>query len=354
MSRLFEPWPLRRATARNRIVVSPMCQYSAHEGLANPWHAVHLGTRAVGGAGVVCAEATAVTPDGRISPMDLGLWNDAQRDALAPMAAFIRAQGALPAIQLAHAGRKASTAVPWKGHGTVEVADGGWQTIAPSALAFSAGYPMPRAMTEAEIAEVTAAFVAAARRAHAAGFEVVELHAAHGYLLHSFLSPLSNHRTDSFGGTLENRSRLLLQVARAVRAAWPEEKALWVRLSATDWVAGGFAIEEAVQVCRALKDVGVDAIDTSSGGLDPRQKIPTGPGYQAHLAARIRKETGISTIAVGLITEPLQAEALLADGSCDAVAVARGLLRDPYWPLHAAQALGVDVPWPVQYARAKP
>jgi 2,4-dienoyl-CoA reductase-like NADH-dependent reductase (Old Yellow Enzyme family) len=354
MSKLFEPWPLRAATARNRIVVSPMCQYSALEGLANPWHAVHLGTRAVGGAGVVCTEATAVTPEGRISPMDLGIWNDAQRDVLAPITAFIRAQGALPAIQLAHAGRKGSTAVPWKGHGKVDVAEGGWQTLAPSALPYGDGYPDPRAMTEAELSEVTAAFVAAARRADAAGFEIVELHAAHGYLLHTFLSPISNHRTDAYGGSLENRSRLLVDVARAVRAAWPEQKALWVRISATDWAPGGFELEEAVQVCRALEAAGVDAIDTSSGGLDPRQKIPVGPGYQAHLAARIRKDAAISTIAVGMITGAAQAEVLLNDGSCDAVALARELLRDPYWPLHAARALGVDVPWPVQYARARP
>jgi 2,4-dienoyl-CoA reductase-like NADH-dependent reductase (Old Yellow Enzyme family) len=354
VARLFEPWRLRGLTARNRIVVSPMCQYSARDGLPTPWHLVHLGSRAVGGAGVVCVEATAVTPEGRISPEDLGLWSDAHAEALAPIAAFIKQQGAVPAIQLAHAGRKASTAAPWRGHGLVPPERGGWQPVAPSALPFSPSDPAPRALDEAELPGVIAAFVAAAERAQDAGFELIELHAAHGYLLHQFLSPLSNHRTDAYGGPRENRERLAREVARAVRAVWPEDLPLWARLSVTDWVPGGFTEDDAVHLARGLAQDGVDAIDCSSGGLDPRQQIPLGPGYQAPFAAKLRREAGLATLAVGLITDPAQAEALLADGTCDAVALARELLRDPYWPLHAAHALGHEVAWPDQYLRARP
>ena len=352
MARLFEPWKLRGLTARNRIVVSPMCQYSSRDGLATPWHQVHLGSRAVGGAGIVFVEATAVTPDGRISPEDMGLWSDAHAEALAPIAAFIEAQGAIPAIQLAHAGRKASTAAPWRGHGYVPPERGGWQTVAPSALPFDS-LASPRALELDALPKLVDAFVAATRRAQQAGFELVELHGAHGYLLHQFLSPLSNARTDAYGGALENRERLVRESARAVRAVWPESLPLWMRLSCTDWVPGGWDLEQTVHLARGLKADGIDVIDCSSGGLDPRQKIAVGPAYQAPFAAEIRRQAEIATVSVGLITEARQAEALIEAGTCDAVAMARELLRDPYWPLHAARQLGVDLPWPDQYARAK-
>lgn len=350
---LFEPLTLRGITFRNRVFVSPMCQYSSVAGLPNDWHQVHLGSRAVGGAGLVLAEATAVVPEGRISTADTGLWNDAQAQAFRPITRFIREQGAVPGVQLAHAGRKASTQVPWVGVGAVEPADGGWSPVAPSAVPFATGYPQPQALTIAAIDLLVEQWVAAARRAHDAGFEVIELHMAHGYLAHQFLSPLSNQRTDEYGGALENRMRFPLQVAAAVRAEWPEDLPLFVRISATDWTDGGWDVEQSVRLCRELREIGADLIDCSSGGNVAAAKIPVAPGYQVPFAERIRAEAGIATAAVGLITDPVQANDIVAGGRADAVLLARQLLRDPYWPLHAARALGVDVPWPNQYQRAK-
>jgi len=354
MSELFTPWVLRGVTARNRIVVSPMCQYSSPDGRANQWHAVHLGSRAVGGAGIVFTEAAAVVPEGRISPDDLGMWSEAHRDALAPIVAFIHSQGALAGIQLAHAGRKGSTDAPWRGGGHVGPEARGWQTAAPSPLPFDPSWPAPKALTREEIAGVWESFVRAAERADEAGFDLVEIHAAHGYLLHQFLSPLSNSRDDEYGGTFENRTRLLREVVEAVRRAWPKEKPLWVRLSCTDWVEGGWDLEQSVALARELKKLGVDAVDASSGGLDRRQQIPVGPGYQVPFAERIRHEAEIATVAVGLITDARQAEEILAAGRADAVALARQLLRHPYWPLEAAHELDSEVRWPEQYLRAKP
>lgn len=354
-ARLFEPFTLRGVTLRNRIVVSPMCQYSCVDGVANDWHLVHLGSRAAGGAGLVFVEATAVEARGRISPEDMGLWNDAQIAPLARIAAFMREQGAVAGIQLAHAGRKASTYRPWSGEGTAPRERGGWDdVIAPSAIRFSDTYPLPRAMTMAEIDALREAFVAATRRAVSAGFEFLELHAAHGYLLHEFLSPLANQRTDAYGGSSrENRMRLTLEVARDVRAAWPANLPLSVRLSGTDWTPGGWTIEDSVVLARELRALGVDIIDASSGGVSTAQQIPLGPGYQVPLAARLRREVGMPTMAVGLITEARQAEEILESGQADLIALARELLRDPYWPLRAAAELGVDLAWPDQYVRAK-
>jgi 2,4-dienoyl-CoA reductase-like NADH-dependent reductase (Old Yellow Enzyme family) len=355
VAHLFTPLPCRDVIIPNRIFVSPMCQYSSHDGLANDWHLVHLGSRAVGGAGLVIAEATAVQPNGRISPHDLGIWSDAHIEPLARITRFIHEQGSVAGIQLAHAGRKASTQRPWDGQGRVMPEDGGWtDVVAPSALPFSDSYPMPLALSVDDIAGVRAAFVAATRRAHAAGFRVVELHASHGYLLHEFMSPISNTREDAYGGSFDNRIRLTLEVVRALRGAWPEELPLFVRLSATDWVDGGWDVEECVDLARRLAREGVDLIDCSSGGNAAHQRIPVGPGYQTPFAARIRADAGILTGAVGMITSPHQAEHILATGQADAVLLARELLRDPYWPLHAAHALGVETPWPAQYLRAAP
>jgi 2,4-dienoyl-CoA reductase-like NADH-dependent reductase (Old Yellow Enzyme family) len=354
VSRLFTPLRLRELEFRNRLFVSPMCQYSATDGLANTWHLVHLGARAVGGAGLVMVEATAVTPEGRISPNDLGLWSDAHSEALRPIARFIRDQGAVPAIQLAHAGRKASVDAPWKGGRATPAAAGGWQPVAPSALAFAPASPQPRALDHAELDTLVEQFASATGRAHAAGFEVVEIHMAHGYLLHEFLSPLSNRRTDDYGGELANRARLPLAVARAVRTRWPAAWPVFVRISASDWVDGGWDLAQSVELARWLKDIGIDLIDCSSGGLVPDARIPAGPGFQTPFATAIRNQAGIATGAVGFITEPVQAEQIVATGLADAVFMARELLRDPYWPLRAARALGVDLAWPPQYERAKP
>ena len=350
---LFTPLKLRGLEIRNRIFVSPMCQYSCRDGLANDWHLVHLGARAAGGAGLVMAEATAVTPEGRISPEDLGLWSDAHAEALRPVAAFIRAQGAVPAIQLAHAGRKASCASPWKGGQALAPGQGAWTTLAPSALPFG-HFPEPRALTREELPALVESFRAAARRALAAGFEVAEIHMAHGYLLHNFLSPLSNRRTDEYGGSLENRARLPLEVARAVRALWPEKLPVLVRISATDWKEGGWDLEQSIELARWLKEAGADLIDCSSGGLAADAQIPTRPGYQVPFAAAIRQAAAIPTAAVGLITEAAQAEQILACGQADAIAIARASLRDPHWPLRAAAQLHAEIPWPVQYERGKP
>jgi 2,4-dienoyl-CoA reductase-like NADH-dependent reductase (Old Yellow Enzyme family) len=353
MSQLFSPLRLRDVTFRNRVFVSPMCQYSAEGGMPTDWHLVHLGSRAVGAAALVMVEATAVSPEGRISPWDTGIWSDAHAGAFARIAAFIRSQGAVAGIQLAHAGRKASTDAPWRGGKPLAPEAGGWQPLGPSPLPFDEGHPVPREMTTGDIEKVVIDFVAAAKRAAAAGFEVVEIHAAHGYLLHEFLSPLSNRRADSFGGSLANRARLALRVAAEVRVALPERLPLFVRLSATDYAPGGWDLQQSIDVSVGFKHAGVDLVDCSSGGNVPRVTIPLEPGYQVPFAAAIRRETGIATGAVGLISDPEHAEHIIANGQADAVLLARAFLRDPYWPLHAADALAVDVPWPAQYARAK-
>jgi 2,4-dienoyl-CoA reductase-like NADH-dependent reductase (Old Yellow Enzyme family) len=353
-SSLFTPVSLRGINFRNRVFVSPMCQYSSVEGMPSDWHLVHLGSRAVGGAGLVMVEASGVTPAGRISPHDSGIWSDAHSDAFAPIARFIKEQGAVPGIQLAHAGRKASTDSPWLGGAPIPAENGGWQPIAPSALPFSPKHNVPRAMTKADIDAVVVVFTDAARRARAAGFEVVELHAAHGYLLHEFLSPLSNQRTDAYGGDVENRMRLPLDVVRAVREFWPERLPLFVRISATDWIEGGWDLAQSIEFSRRLNSIGVDLVDCSSAAIVPDAKVPVGPGFQVPFARAIREEAGIATGAVGFITEPYQAEQIIATGQADAVFLARELLRDPYWPLHAAQKLGADIDyWPKQYLRAK-
>jgi 2,4-dienoyl-CoA reductase-like NADH-dependent reductase (Old Yellow Enzyme family) len=350
---LFSPMTIRGVTLRNRIGVSPMCQYSSVDGFATEWHLVHLGSRAVGGAGAVIAEATAVTSDGRISPGDLGIWSDAHAAALAPCARFIEMHGAVAGVQLAHAGRKASTAAPWEGGGYLDLSQGGWRPIrAPSAVPFHAEAPVPEALDAGGIAEVVDAFAQGSRRAREAGFRLVEIHAAHGYLLHQFLSPLSNHREDEYGGGFENRTRIVREVVQAVRREWPDELPLFVRISATDWVEGGWDAEQSVELARMLGPLGVDVIDCSSGGNVARVRIPIGPGYQVEFAERIRREAGVATAAVGLITSAAQADAILREGRADLVLLARQLLRDPYWPLHAAKELGVPLAWPVQYQRA--
>jgi 2,4-dienoyl-CoA reductase-like NADH-dependent reductase (Old Yellow Enzyme family) len=350
---LLEPMTIGNVSLRNRIAVSPMCEYSAVDGVPNDWHLVHLGSRAVGGAGLVFCEASAVSPEGRITPADAGLWNDTQRDAWARITAFIASQGAVPGIQLAHAGRKASTDAPWHGGKPLTTAEqGAWTPLAPSAIAFDAGYLVPSALDAAGLAKVVADFRAAAVRSDAAGFRVIEIHAAHGYLLHEFLSPLANHRDDTYGGSLENRARLLREVVAAVREVWPAPRPLCVRVSATDWAEGGWDIDECVELARWLKHDGVDLIDCSSGGLVPYAKIPVAPGYQVPFAARIRREAGIATGAVGVITEAKQAAAIIEHGEADLVLIAREMLRDPYFPRRAAHELGVKIEAPPQYQRA--
>ena len=331
-----------------------MCQYSSQDGFAADWHLVHLGSRAQGGAGLVILEASAVVPEGRISIGDLGIWKDEHVPALKRIASFLHSQGARAGIQLAHAGRKASMAVPFAGERLLLPAEGGWQPVAPSALAFSSSYAVPDALDQAGIERVIEAFRQAARRALAAGFDFVEIHAAHGYLLHQFLSPLANRRADAYGGTFENRTRLVLEVVDAVRAEWPAHLPLFVRISATDWAEGGWTIDESVQLCRLLREHGVDLVDVSSGGLVPNAKIPAAPGFQVEFAARIRREAGIPTAAVGLISDPVQANAIVANGEADLVLLGRELLRDPYWPVHAAAVLGEPASWPAQYLRAAP
>jgi len=352
---LFTPLEIRGVTLRNRVGASPMCQYSSEEGFANDWHLVHLGAFAVGGAGLVFTEATAVLPEGRISPQDLGIWDDAHVPALRRITDFLHAQGAVAGMQLAHAGRKASTWRPWEGRGAVPPEQGGWTEVwAPSAIPFAEGYPRPRALTREGMRRVVDGFRAAAGRALEAGFRVLEIHAAHGYRLHEFLSPLSNRREDAYGGPFENRVRFPLEVVAAVREAWPERYPLFVRISATDWVDGGWTVEEAVEFARLLKEQGVDVVDCSSGGLVPDAPLPSGPGYQVPLAERIQREAGARTAAVGRITEPEQADAIVREGRADLVLLARELLRQPRWPLLAAHRLGVRVPWPPQYERARP
>ncbi|EIM04415.1 NADH:flavin oxidoreductase/NADH oxidase [Rhodanobacter denitrificans] len=351
--KLFDPFTQRSLTLRNRLVVSPMCEYSAVDGVPNDWHLVHLGSRAVGGAGAVIAEATAVSAEGRISPQDTGLWNQAQVEAWQPIARFIKAHGAIAGVQLAHAGRKASTLRPWEGHGPVPAGQGDWRIVASSALPFDDGWQVPQALDEAGIQAVIADFREATRRALAAGFNLVEVHAAHGYLLHQFLSPLSNRREDRYGGSFENRTRLVREVIVAVREVWPAELPLWLRLSATDWMdEGGWDIGQSVELARQLKPLGVDLIDVSSGGLLPHAKIPLGPGYQVPFAAQVRREAGVATGAVGLITGAEQAAQIVANGQADVVLIARESLRDPYFPRRAAQQLGAKIDAPVQYQRA--
>jgi 2,4-dienoyl-CoA reductase-like NADH-dependent reductase (Old Yellow Enzyme family) len=354
MPSLFEPLSLRSVQFPNRVFVSPMCQYSSKDGFANDWHLVHLGTRAVGRAGLVLTEATAVTAEGRITPADLGIWQDAHIDFLSRIVQFIDSQGSVPGMQLAHAGRKASTEVPWKGGSPMSPAEGGWTPIyAPSSIPFAPGYQIPQELSIAEIQRTIAAFRLAAQRALTAGFRIVEIHAAHGYLLHEFLSPLSNQRTDQYGGSFENRIRLVCEVAAAIREVWPDALPLAIRISSTDWVEAGWDIEQSVELARKLKPLGADFIDCSSGGLVSTAVIPVGPGYQTHFAERIRRETGVATGSVGLITSPQQADTIIRTGQADAVLLAREFLRHPYWPLHAARAVHHKIAWPPQYERAR-
>jgi 2,4-dienoyl-CoA reductase-like NADH-dependent reductase (Old Yellow Enzyme family) len=355
MPHLFDPLAIRGVTFPNRIFVSPMCEYSSADGFANDWHFVHLGTRAVGGAGLVFTEATAVTPEGRISPEDLGIWKDAHVEMLARIVRFLHQQGSVSGMQLAHAGRKASTYRPWSGDGAVGESDGGWTNVlAPSAVAFADNYPQPIEMSQDDIAACVDAFAAAATRALAAGFKVIEIHAAHGYLIHEFLSPLSNQRTDHYGGSFENRTRLARDIAEAIRRVWPEHLPLFTRISATDWSPGGWDIEQSIELARQLKPLGVDLFDCSSGGNVASARIPIGAGYQTPFAERIRTAAGILTAAVGMITSPAQAEHIIGSGQADAVLMARELLRDPYFPMRAARELGQEITWPAQYLRAGP
>jgi 2,4-dienoyl-CoA reductase-like NADH-dependent reductase (Old Yellow Enzyme family) len=354
MPHLFEPLRLRGVTFANRIGVSPMCQYSSVDGLANDWHFAHLATRAVGGAGLVFTEAAGVTPEGRISPEDLGVWSEQHFEPLERITRFIHQQGAVAGIQLAHAGRKGSTYRPWSGAGEVTPDKGGWQVIGPSPEPFADNFPKPKELTVAEITKLQEAFVTAAKRSVDAGFRVIEVHGAHGYLFHEFYSPLSNHRTDQYGGSFENRTRFLRDTVAAVRKALPDNIVLFVRISCTDWTEGGWDIAQSVDLAKQLKAVGADVIDASSGGNVGNAKIPIGAGYQTPFAARIRQEAGIATAAVGLITSAAQADYVIRSGQADFALLARELLRDPYWPLHAAQELGVKTSWPAQYLRAGP
>jgi 2,4-dienoyl-CoA reductase-like NADH-dependent reductase (Old Yellow Enzyme family) len=350
--RLFESWRLRELEFKNRVAVSPMCQYSANDGHVGHWHLVHLGSRAVGGAALVMAEATGVQAIGRISPEDTGIYLDSHVDAWKPIVEFVQSQGATAGIQLAHAGRKGSTAAPWKGGKAVAIADGGWVPVGPSAVPFAPDYPMPKELSIAEIDQIVADFVKAAQRALRAGFQVVEVHAAHGYLLHEFYSPLCNFRKDEYGGSLENRLRLAVRIAEAVREAWPAKWPVFVRISATDWKDGGWDLAQSIELCRRLKAVGVDLVDVSSGGAVADARIPVAPGYQLKFAEAIRRESGIATGTVGMITDAIQADSVVVSEQADMVFLARGMLRDPYWPRRAAQELGTKIKGPVQYERA--
>jgi len=354
MARLFSPLTIKSVTFKNRIVVSPMCEYSSTDGFANEWHLVHLGSRAVGGAGLVITEATAVSPEGRISPEDLGIWKNAHLDKLRSIVSFIHKHGAIAGIQLAHAGRKASFTAPWKGSEQLKPGNGGWQTVAPSAIPFHEGQTVPEALTIEGIKKVIEDFKTAAQRSLSAGFRLIEIHAAHGYLINQFLSPLSNLRTDEYGGSFENRVRFLLEIVEAVQSVWPADLPLFVRISATEWAEGGWNENDSVQLAALLKSKGIDLIDCSSGGNTSGVKIPVGPGYQVRFAAQIKKETGLLTGAVGMITGAQQAENILANEEADMIVMARELLRDPYFPLHAALELNADIKWPDQYLRAKP
>ena len=352
---LFDELQIRDVRLPNRIAVSPMCQYSCNDGLATDWHLVHLGSRAVGGAALVIVEATAVLPEARISPQDSGIWSDAHIEPFARITEFIHSQGSVAGIQLAHAGRKASTVRPWDGVGKIGENEGGWSdVVAPSAIAFAPNYPMPAAVTVERIGAIVDAFGKAAQRALDAGFRLLEIHSAHGYLLHEFLSPLSNHRSDQYGGSFENRTRIVREVVGRVRRFWPERLPLFIRISSTDWVEGGWDIEQAVELARKLRQLGVDLVDCSSGGNVADAKIPMAPGYQVQFAERIRRDAGILTGAVGMITEARQADEIIRTGQADLVLLAREMLRDPYWPLHAAAQLGKPISWPAQYLRAAP
>jgi len=354
MSALFTPLRLRSVELRNRIALSPMCQYAARDGRPGDWHLVHLGSRALGGVGLVIVEATAVVPEGRITPADLGLWSDDQIAPFRRITGFLAEHGAVPGIQLAHAGRKAATDLPWRGGRPLPAGAGGWQTVAPSPLPFDDDWPEPRQLTAEECAGLPASFAAAAVRARDAGFRLVELHFAHGYLVHQFLSPLSNRRGDGWGGDLAGRTRLAGAIVAAVRAAWGEELPLLVRISATDWAEGGWDLASSIALARELAGRGVDLVDCSSGGLVPRARVPVAPGYQVPFAEAIRRDAGVATGAVGLVTEPEQAEAIVAAGQADLVLLGRQLLREPHWPLRAAAALGAETRWPERYLRAKP
>ena len=350
---LFEPLRIKNILFKNRIAVSPMCQYSSVDGFANDWHLVHLGSRATGGAALVIQEATAVSARGRISPDDMGLWKDEQVEPLKRITRFLIDHGAVAGIQLAHAGRKAGTAAPWKGGKILTLQEGGWISEAPSPIPYRDTNPAPEALTSSGIAGVIEDFMSAARRALEAGFQVLEIHAAHGYLMHQFLSPLSNRRTDEYGGSFENRSRMLIETISAIKTVWPDDLPLFVRISATDWAEGGWDPDESVRLSSILKEKGVDLMDVSSGGLVHYQKIPVGPGYQTPFSERIRKETGILTGAVGLITKPAQAEEIISSGKADMILIARESLRNPNFPLTAARELHADISWPPQYERAK-
>ena len=354
MAHLFDPLSIRGITLQNRIVVSPMCQYSSKDGFANDWHLVHLGSRAVGGASLVFTEATAVTPEGRISPEDLGIWSDAHVDFLSRIVSFLKSQGTVPGMQIAHAGRKGSTQKPWVGSSKVSPADGGWVPVAPSAVPFSETYPMPRALLKEEIRGIVDAFAAAARRALEAGFQVLEIHAAHGYLAHEFFSPLSNLREDEYGGSFENRTRIGREIVLAVRKVWPENLPLFIRISATDWKEGGWDVDQSVELAKQLKPMGVDLVDVSSAGLAVDQKIVPGPGFQVPFAERIRRDANILTSTVGLIETKEQVADILARNQADLVLMAREFLRDPYWPLRTARELKQKISWPAQYLRAAP
>ena len=354
MAQLFDPLPIRGITLQNRIAVSPMCQYSSNDGFANDWHLVHLGGRAVGGASLLFTEATAVTPEGRITPEDLGIWKDAHIDFLSRIVKFVTGQGVVPGMQLAHAGRKASTQRPWEGADAVPLDQGGWEPLAPSAVAYSDHYAMPRAMTKEEIRGIVDAFTQAARRALEAGFRILEIHGAHGYLLHEFFSPLSNFRTDEYGGSFENRTRIAREVVTAVRKQMPDNMPLFIRISATDWKEGGWDVDQSVELAKQLKTLGVDLVDCSSAALVPDQKIVAGPGFQVPFAERIRREAKIMTGAVGLIETKEQVSEILANEKADLVFMAREFLRDTYWPLRAARELKQPISWPAQYLRAAP
>ena len=352
---LFAPLAIRGINLANRVVVSPMCQYSSQDGFANDWHLVHLGSRAIGGAGLVFTEATAVLPEGRISPQDLGIWDDAHVEFLSRITRFIHQQGSIAGMQLAHAGRKASTKRPWEGPGEARESEGGWQkVVAPTAERFAENYPQPRELTDHGIQEVVRGFQNAACRAWNAGFRVAEIHAAHGYLLHEFLSPLSNKRTDRYGGSFDNRIRIVCEVISAVRTVWPDDAPLFIRISASDWVEGGWDAEQSVELARKVKALGIDLIDCSSGGNVPQANIPVGPGYQTPFAEKIRREAGMLTGALGMITDPVQADHIIRTGQADVTILARELLREPHWPLRAARELGQPAAWPVQYLRAAP
>ena len=352
-AKLFAPLTLKSVTLKNRIVVSPMCQYSSTDGFANDWHLVHLGSRAVGGAGLVITEATAVVPEGRISPDDLGIWKDEHIAGLKRITTFIEQYNAVAGIQLAHAGRKASFNSSWKGGQQLKTKEGGWQTVAPSPIPFNESDMVPHEMTIAEIEQSVLTFGHAARRAKEAGFKLIEIHGAHGYLVNEFLSPISNHRTDEYGGSFENRCRFLMNIIDAIKKEWPENLPLLVRISSTDWTEGGWTIDDSVRLAQELKTKSIDLIDCSSGGNVPKAKIPVGPGYQVPFAAQVKKEAGIMTGAVGMIDNAKQAEEILEKGEADLILLAREFLRDPYFPLHASKALQHDLEWPVQYQRAK-